>query len=199
MKNKYAVKSFMLVALIISLAACSKTPAARFYTLSPLAEEVKGDTLGDSKVISGIAEVEVSPYLDRSEIITRSSATQIQLAQYDRWAEPLEDIVAMTVSENISRLQPAIQTITSPWPEADVDYMLAIKIKRFDSDGTGNIRLDASWGIIDQKQRSMIAVHESSIRRSGASADYDSIAIKMSQALLELSKEIATVLTKTKK
>ena len=199
MKNKYAVKSFMLVALIFCLAACSKTPAARFYTLSPLAEEVKGDTLGGSKVIIGIAEVEVSPYLNRSEIITRSSATQVQLAQYDRWAEPLEDIVAMTVSENISRLLPAIQTITSPWPEADVNYMLAIKIKRFDSDDTGNIRLDVSWGIIDQKQRSMIAVHESSIRRSGTSADYDSIVIQMSQALLELSKEIATQLTKTKK
>lgn len=198
MKNKYAVKSFMLVTLIISLAACSKTPAPRFYTLSPLAE-VQRDALGDSKIIIGIARVEVSPYLDRSEIITRSSATQIQLAQYDRWAEPLEDIVAMTVSENISRLQPSLQTITHPWPEADVDYMLAIKIKRLDSDTTGNIRLDASWGIIDQKERSMIAIHESSIRRTGTSADYDSITTQMSQALLELSEEIATVLAKTKK
>jgi uncharacterized lipoprotein YmbA len=198
MKNKHALKGFILIVLIIGLAACSKTPASRFYTLSPLAD-VKQNTAGDSKSIIGIAKVEVSPYLDRSEIITRSSATQIQLAQYDRWAEPLEDIVAMTVSENISRLQPSIQTITRPWPEAEVDYMLAIKIKRFDSDSAGNVRLDASWGIIDQKQRSMIAVHESSFRLAGSSTDYDSITTQMSRALLELSKEIATELTKVKK
>ncbi len=197
-KSKHALKGFILIVLIIGLAACSKTPASRFYTLSPLAD-VKQSTIDDNKTIIGIAKVEVSPYLDRSEIITRSSATQIQLAQYDRWAEPLEDIVAMTVSENISRLQPSIQTITRPWPEAEVHYMLAIKIKRFDSDSAGNVRLDASWGIIDQKLRSMIAVHESSFTLAGTSADYDSITTQMSEALLELSKEIATEITKAKK
>ena len=91
----------------------------------------------------------------------------------------------------ISRLEPSVLLINKPWPEADVDKMLVMKIKRFDSDQAGNVMLDVSWGIIDQKKRVMTVINESRVNRSGDSAAFASVTKTMSEALLELSREIA--------
>jgi uncharacterized lipoprotein YmbA len=190
--NEQFTRVIISTLFAVMLASCSTTPEPRFYTLGAVAPTAQGGQVTmDNKVLLGISPVDISPYLDRSEIVTRSGSTQVKLATYDRWAEPLEDMIASAVAENIVRLKPATRAIARPWPEAEVDYMLAIKIKRFDADAKGNIELAASWGIIEQKARKMKTIRESVIRQQGSGADFDAIAQAMSKALLALSSEIA--------
>jgi len=197
MKLNQGMYVIFVVGLVLSMAACGKTPAARFYTLTAQAE-VNAESAANktNKLIIGIAPVEVAPYLERPEIVTRSSPTQIELAAFDRWAGPFEHIVAESLADNRSRLLPSVHTIISPWPEADYEYQLVVKIKKFESDENGFIKLSSSWGILQKKTRKMVGTYESTIIQPGTSSDYDSITRNMSLALVQLSEEIAAELRK---
>lgn len=192
MYSNKATQILFLCVVVFALSACGKTPAARFYTLSPMAEQstaVHGSK--DDKTLIGIGPVKVAAYLDRSEIVTRNSPTTIELASFDRWAEPFEAMIASALAENISTMLPAVQTIVDPWPEAEIEYQLVIKIKKFDGDSAGNIQLHASWGVLQNSTRKMRTVNESRILVPGSAGGFDAIIINMSKALLKLSQEIA--------
>jgi len=189
------IQILVLTIVALSLSACGKTPAARFYTLSSMASPSAADhTSKKGNTIIGIGPVKVAAYLDRSEIVTRSSPTTIELASFDRWAEPFESMIASSLAENISTMLPSVQAIVDPWPEADIDYQLVIKITKFDSDKDGNIQLYASWGILQYTTRTISSVTESKISVPGSAGDYDAITISMSKALVKLSEEIAAKL-----
>jgi uncharacterized lipoprotein YmbA len=193
MTRKSILAVIMLLVISMLVVACSTTPASRFYTLQPLAERNQADT-GNGKITLGVSPVEISPYLERTEIVTRISATRVELATYDRWAEPLENLVAATVAENIMRLRPTINAIIRPWPEAKVDYTLEMKVSRFDSDANGETSLIVSWGIVEQQSRDMLTIRKSTIVQPGNAADFDSVSGSMSKALLKLSSEIVNEL-----
>jgi uncharacterized lipoprotein YmbA len=150
-----------------------------------------------NKHIIGVGPIKVASYLDRPEIVTRSSPTHIELAAFDRWAEPFEDIVANTLAENISLLLPSVFALIDPWPEANIEYQLVLKIKKFESDQNGNITLDVGWGILQHSNRKMRAVYESNIVIPGNSGDFDEITKNMSLALVKLSEEMAAEIQKT--
>ena len=194
------IQILFLTVMALGFSACGKTPSARFYTLSPMASQDKAvHATKEGKKIIGIGPVKIAAYLDRPEIVTRSSPTTIELASFDRWAEPFEDMIASSLAENISTMLPPVQVIADPWPEADIDYQLVIKIKKFDSDKDGNIQLHASWGILQNSTRKISSVTESKISVPGSVGDYDAIAINMSRALVKLGKEIAAELTNIEK
>ena len=185
------------VGVFLSMAACSTTPEARFYTLSPMASPPGSSekSIADKHIL-GIGPVKVAAYLDRSEIVTRSSPTHVELAGFDRWAEPFEDIVASTLAKNISLLLPSVHPIIDPWPEANIEYQLVLKIKKFESNKDGKVTLDVSWGILQHSNRKMKAVYESNIILPGSSGDFDEITKNMSLAIAELSKEVVAELKK---
>ena len=113
--GKYA--ALMLIGGTMLLSACATTPATRFHTLNAEATKITRENT-DKPVIIGIAPVEVAPYLERSQIITRAGQTRLKLAEYDRWAEPNESTITSVPAANLSRLQPSIQPIIRPWADA---------------------------------------------------------------------------------
>jgi uncharacterized lipoprotein YmbA len=184
MKIDKLIQLIFAVALVLSMAACGQTPAARFYTLSPMASgHGSSQSSLANKHIIGIGPIKVAAYL-------------VELAGFDRWAEPFEDIVAGTLAKNISSLLPSVYAIVDPWPEANIEYQLLLKIKKFESDKDGKVSLDVSWGILQHSNRKMKAVYESNIVLPGSSSNFDEVTKNMSLALAKLSEEIAVEIQK---
>lgn len=200
MSHIKTTQTFFFAIFILAISACGKTPAARFYTLSPMASQSAAEhTSRVNKQIVGIGPVMVAAYLDRSEIVTRSSPTKIELASFDRWAEPFEDMIASSLAENISTMLPSVQVIVDPWPEAKIEYQLVLKITKFETDQGGKAQLNSSWGILQRSTGEMNAVYESKITVPGSPGDFDAITKNMSRALVTLSEEIAAELKKLEK
>lgn len=199
MRSNIIIQIFLFTVMLLGISACGKTPAARFYTLSSMSSQGAADHASkEGKTIIGIGPVNIAAYLDRSEIVTRSSPTTIELASFNRWAEPFKDIVASALAENISNLLPSVQAIVDPWPEADIDYRIVLKVIKFESDNNGNIKLNASWGIVHRSNSKLNTVYDSKITLSGTSTDFDAITSNMSLALVKLSEEIVTEIKKIK-
>jgi uncharacterized lipoprotein YmbA len=186
----------MLLMAAWLLAACGTTPPTKFYTLS--AEVPQGTLLANTidRVIVGVGPVEVAAYLERNQIVTRSGQTRLNLTELDHWAEPIESNIADILATNLSRLLPATHPIARPWSDAQAEYHVLLKITRFDSNSTGEVQLNASWGIQRDRARKIAVIREATITQPAAGKGYEAIARNMSLALASLSEEIALELGK---
>jgi hypothetical protein len=126
----------MVVGLML-LAACATGTSApsRFYVLAPLeAPEAEPQLApGERCLAIGIGPVEIPAYLDRPQIVTRLSNNELNLAEFDKWAEPLRDNLIRVLAENISSLlctEPitislgkAIHASITRWPSTLLSWM----------------------------------------------------------------------------
>lgn len=192
-----SIKFLRLVTLALAsllVSACGTTPPTNFYTLHPdIPAQIKRDSNLD-KIIIGIGPVEVSPYLDRNQIVTRTGDTRLNLTDIDHWAAPLEDTIANVIAVNLSRLLPETQPIFRPWSEAQTQYHVLIKMLQFDSDATGNVQLKANWAIQDDDSQDIAFIRYAVIDQASIGADYESITKNMSSALGSFSTEISLAL-----
>jgi uncharacterized lipoprotein YmbA len=185
-----------LLTSILLLAACGTTPPTNFYTLSAEIPQGISPASATNRVVVGIGPVEVADYLDRNQIVTRSGQTRLNLTELEHWAGPIESNIANILAINLSHLLPDTHPIARPWPDADAEYHILLKITRFDSDPTGKVQLNASWGIQREHTHDIIVIRDAKITQPSTGENYDDITQTMSLALATLSEEIALELGK---
>jgi len=186
-----------LAAIVLTIAGCGTTPPTRFYTLSPEIPVPANTQQVQQKVIIGIGPIEVAPYLERNQIVTRTGPTRLEVKEFDRWAASIESNIEDVLAINLSRLLPDTRPIVRPWPDADAQYTILIKFLRFDSDAAGNVQIQASWGIQSQSTQSMALIRDADIFQPSVGTDYTAITENMSTALATLSTQIAAELEQT--
>jgi hypothetical protein len=91
------------------------------------------------------------PYLDRPQIVTRTSRAKLTLAEFDQWAAPLSDTIPRVLAENLSLLVPTERVILHPWPRTiDPDYQVIVEVFQFDQNPGGPVVLTARWSLLDR-------------------------------------------------
>jgi uncharacterized protein len=174
-----------LTALVLP-AGCSSSPASRFYVLSPTAEV--GSAV-DAAV--GIGPVELPPYLDRDSVVTRDGPTTLSLAEFDRWAEPLQDGFERCLAEDVSAALGTSRIVVHPWGPAPIDVRVPVQVVRFDSDASGTATLVAKWSVLHADQSVALPARHSTATVPAASSSFADTALALSQAVAALAQEIA--------
>jgi len=124
-----------------ALAACSSTPA-KVYTLAA----VSGAAAGGRPLTASVAAVEVPKYLDRPQIVTRSGTVELGVAEFERWGEPLANMVQRVLAEDLTRRLPAGSVVTtSRTLSGDEAVIVELALSRFDPEADGTIVLEAQW------------------------------------------------------
>lgn len=186
-----------LLALTL-LAGCAASEPARFYTLAPQAPEPA--TAAPVPAREGVGAVGLSPvamprYLDRPQLVTRTDANTLELSEFDKWAEPLADMIGRTLAEDLGGRLPGRRVFLLPVRQAmPIDRVVDVQIVRFDADPAGAVRLDARWQVFAGAGRSLLAARESAIRETAAGPGKSAVAAAMSRALAQLSAEMAQAL-----
>lgn len=179
----------LLFASAALLSACTKTKPPRFYVLSAT---LKQQPAAEQQVTSavGIRLVSIPKFMDRPQITERVGEHEIQLANFDRWAGPLDENISSTLGDNLSALLPDARVVVFPWkpsqqPEMQVDVM----IRRFDGQVGDAVVLEADWNI----RQADGSIHPASktFTRKTADQEYASLVAVMSDLLADLSREIA--------
>jgi len=117
---------FLLAIIILGastvMAGCGSSPATRYYVLAPLSNSEAGDKPKGNKddPAIGIGPVQFPKYLDRPQIVTRSSRNQIDIGDFDQWAEPLKTNFTNVIAENLSVLIPGDRIVVFPWSSSTV-------------------------------------------------------------------------------
>lgn len=178
----------------MSLASCAGSEPSNYYLLSTLpAPETPIRSTSSGQLAIGVGPVTLPAYLDRPQLVTRPSANRLDLAEFDRWAEPLQDMFSRTLVENLSALLATDLVYDLPRrPVPEPDYQVAVEVWRFDRDVGGEAELLARWTILTGAETAALVIRKSLITEpvppgSGA----EEVIAAMSRTVEMLSREIA--------
>ncbi len=188
--TKIACVTLTLIALSVS--GCSSKPT-KFYVLTSLAEvdNIPNSLSGDTLSI-GIGPIKLPDYVNRPQIVTKNGGNELVIDEFHRWAESLNNNVSRVLSDNFATLLGTEKINTYPWNRfVPIDYQVAIDVTRFDSVIGEEATIEARWSLLTDRGRKEIMRKRSKISKIPAADNYDAIVVAESEALAELSQEIA--------
>ena len=167
MKYLFGLDRLVISAMFITLVGCaSPSQPTRFYRLESgraIAETV------DLKPRSGIAQIGVSPvvlsgYLDRPQIVERSSGHLLTLYDFDQWAGSLQDNLQAVMTNALQQQLQGMQVFAYPWHQSlDPQYELNLSISRFDRVGE-TIVLRALWSLLERRDNQIVEMQQMTLQ-----------------------------------
>ena len=186
--------------LIPLLAACGVLKPVKDVSVNYLLDPVVAERsiTGSSPAIA-IARPKLPGYLDRQQLVSRSSGGEIQMNGFQLWAEPLDKGISRVTAINLGRLTNSvnIQPVES-FVTMDYDSLLEIRISRFEPGTDGHVVLECTWKLQPvsgrtANPRSFRTVIQSTAPLPATGPQNDRIAA-MNEALARLAREIAAAL-----
>ena len=158
----------------------------------------------------GVGPVNLPPYLDRPQVVIRGTAGhKLELSEFHRWAEPLNDSISRVIIVNLSNMLESTRVYSIPRRNKTIplEFRIEIDIARFDGTVDGGALLVARWTLYGQ-QEAALATKVSIIREpalAAPSAEKQSDADKFEQliaaqnrALQQLSQELLAAINKNR-
>jgi uncharacterized lipoprotein YmbA len=195
MKNRFypTLPLILLGAFLLAHFGCASSPTPRFYILSPLT--ISGSELkppADERCLSiGIGPIKIPRYLDQAQIVTRSTANELVLAEFDLWAEPLNENFTRVLSQNLSNLLCTKTVVVFPWRGTiPVDYRIEADVLRFDGILGGHVSLEVWWRVFSGDGKRMLLAMKSNLNEPAGGIDYQSLVSAQGRTIEKLSHEM---------
>jgi hypothetical protein len=187
-----------LLGLVLAAASgCSLLASpdpSRFYVLDPLP---LASTTTPPRLALGVGPVAFPRYLERPEVVTRVSPTEIRAAVFDLWAASLRSQFEQVLQENLIRLGAAERVMRFPWYPGPVpDVAVEVDVLRFEGDAEQTATLDARWRIRDVRAGRVVREGTSNLSEPANGHGTASGVDALSRALGTMSREIAAALAR---
>jgi uncharacterized protein len=177
---------------VLTFPGCGTSQPSHFYLLRALSPASALSETKPSGLSFGLGPVTLPKYLDRPHIVTKTSAHEVDLAEFHKWAEPLDENVSHVLAENLSALLSTDRIEQYPWKSSTpVDYQITVDVLQFDSTMGGESVLVARWNISGDDEKRVMTTKKTHVTRHPTSQDYEALVEAMSQNLLDLSREIS--------
>ncbi len=198
MGGRGALQSIAGVLLLGVLAGCiGRGLVTQEYVLTAMTANPGhgSDLSARGDVIVGVGPVELPAYLRRPQIMTREARNELRPSEANRWAGELESDVARILAQNLAVLIPSNNVSTFPWINPiELDYRVSVRVDRFERGPDGSVSLHAGWTLVTGKETRVLTARRSDIDQPTADQSYAAVVNSMSDALAELSREIATAI-----
>ena len=186
--------------VILLLAACSSAvPPPHLFVLNPVSPPPAGDRL-----VAGLPEILVAPaqvpdYLDRPQLVERTSANELKLVEADQWAERLSLNVARVVAQNLSAMVPADANVAvAARASLPFDYQVVLALNGFELDQSGAAILNGRWSVTNAEGTKELAAASVSLRQPAARPGIPAAVEAMNAILGAVSRDIAAAIKKLK-
>jgi uncharacterized lipoprotein YmbA len=133
-------------------------------------------------------------YLDRPQIVTRLDDGQLELDEFNRWAQPLAPNLTRVLADNIAALTGSQRVIPALTVRVSEGYRVVGVVSRFEADESGEVILEVTWAVRPIREDRGGPVRRSLYRQMSSSGDPGTRVDAMSRLLLRRSEEIAAAL-----
>jgi uncharacterized lipoprotein YmbA len=189
MTTKRTLLTLLCLAL---LNGCGSSPRSDYYMLTADAQGAPGN--GGPSL--GVGPVTVPEYLNTRQIIMNRNQHKLKLAEFDRWAEPLDAGVSRVVAVNLAVLMNTSNVQTFPWRrDAIPEYAVRIAVIQFAAQGKEAL-LVAEWAISRPGQGQSGGRGISQLTTTLKGGEPEHVAGAYSELLLEMSEIIAEAMRK---
>lgn len=187
------VKSLPLLIAIVLWAGCARTPPISYYQLSirPDAAALPAPSANGQSLVVGLGPVQLPEYLERLQIVRRSSANHLQVTAAQRWAEPLSAGLPRVLGEDLALLLGDGRVLHHPWGRSRlIDRQVCLEILQFEGGQDGAAVLSARWSVLDANGKMLLAERRSDFKVEAAPGT-EAMVAALSDALWRLAGEIA--------
>ena len=202
-KNRFTgwtLAGTFLIACLVLLGGClgkGTQKPTEFYLLEPLnaSIEEQGPAVDDGTVL-GIGPVRVRDYLNRPQIVTRTSTNEIKVHDFQYWGEPLSTNFTAILAQNLSVLLSTDRILIFPYrskQELPLEYQVVVEVIRFDGEPGVEASLLVQYYIVEfeENQRRKIVSKQPSFSRPLADKSFETLVATMSELVADLSRDIA--------
>jgi uncharacterized protein len=177
------------------VAGCGSSQSPRIYTLNaitlPSQDNLPPQT--DPDMIVGIGPVVIPDYIDQAQIITRTTANQLSIAEFDLWGGSLKEDVTRVLIENLGTLlRPAGVTVVFWKSYVPCSLKVPVTILRLDATRGGSVLLRARWAVVGQDSHKFEVLREAVLTKPVKGNESSDVVAAMSEALEALSRDIAS-------
>ncbi len=187
--KRFPVELFLILICVLTIGGCGTSEKTKFYILQP----VVGPPLPASsagEIVVGVGPVKLPEYLTRSQIVTRPGRNSLNLDEFNRWAEPLDQNFARVLAEDLASQLGTNRVAMYPWERsAGVQYQAKVDVARFEGEAGGRAVLEARWIVL--KGGTEITARHTVIEKTLADGSYETLVAAESQAVSDLGAEIA--------
>ena len=129
------------------LGACASSAPMRYYTLTQIAPEARVALPPETAPIQ-LNRVSVPGELDRTQLVRRIDATRLQIAELDRWAAPVDEMIRRVLAADLAaRLPPNL--VVDPNESLPGERQgLSVDILEFYADSGCAVMLRATWVLV---------------------------------------------------
>ena len=182
-------------AMSLALAGClGSSRPSRFYTLAPLQiRNGQGGTPPDATL--AIGPVEIPESIDRPQIVTRTGANELVVAEFDRWGGSLDTEISGALVATVRDRLASQQIAVAPWRSALLSgggpsYRAAVSFSRFEGIPGQSVVLQGRWELIGQSGESL-GVREATVTERIDGAGYDALVAAMQKVLVRFGQQMA--------
>ncbi len=189
------LRVFLLLAAIF-LGGCVRSPEPKFYTLTPVQDQYSARRSNPAPTaMIGIGPVKLADYLDRSQIVTRTSNDQLIKSEFNRWVGSFKDNFINVLADDLGFLLSDQKIYLYPWGKSvPIGYQVTIDVVRCDGRLGDAVWLETRWSIFKGPEKKLLKTSRSSIREPVTGTDYGDLVAAQSQALAKLCQEIAAAI-----
>ncbi|MEX1330914.1 MAG: PqiC family protein [Desulfobacterales bacterium] len=197
--KRFLFRSKHLAILILwpVLAGCLGGPSGptNFYMLSALSPSPDRTlaAAAEGRIRIGLATVVVPEYLNRNEIVVNLDNTVYRLAEFNQWAEPLNDNLTRVLEENLTNLlrDDSIDVFLTTDSSIPTDYRLEVDVLRLDGNLGDQATLVAQWALLEAEQDELIQMQRSEYQEPAADNTYKELVLAKSRTIEKLSRDMA--------
>ncbi len=184
-----AMRRLLGVAGAIVLAAgCATSPPARFYTLTG---EPAPATYAAGVAVA-VGPVAIPAVVDRPEIVVAVGANEVWLDEFNRWAAPLADGIALAVAADLAAQLSSPRVVVLAQAGADTEYRVALDVQRFETAPGSHALVDAAWTV--QRRDGAATGGRTVAREPAPERGYDALAAAHSRALARVAADVSAAI-----
>jgi len=191
-----------IIFLALALAGClgGQSPSTNFYMLSPLSPSPAGESAAsaEARIHIGLETVVIAEYLNRNEIILNLDNTIYQLAEFNQWAEPLDENLTRVLEENLTNLlqDDSIRVFLASESSIPLDYRLEVDVLRLDGNLGNQVALVSQWARLETEEDALILMRRSKYQELAADETVKELVLAKSRMIENLSRDMAAAIKK---
>jgi len=182
-----AVGGVSAIGLVAALAACSSSPASRFYTLG--GNDAATRTAAPASFYLEVSPVDMPPQVAKNQMVVQDGSAQVRVLEDERWASLPADEVRRALSADLSQQLGAIDVYGTPHPESVPVYRVKVNVQRFESSPGRRALIDAVWSVRGVNNEAVLTCR--TVAGQTVDAGYDALVAGHRRAVDQLASEIS--------
>jgi len=184
------IAQLISIALAAVVAVGCSTAPSKFYSLSSTSA---ADGTPPTAVAVMVGPVTIPASVDQPEFVVQVAANRVQVDEFNRWVAPLGDAIARAVAGDLVVLLGTPDVASNQLANFVPDYRVTIDVQRFESVPGNAATLEAVW-TVRKTVGGEIRSGRTVAREPVQGQSYDALAAAHSQALAQMSADIAVAI-----